>query len=95
VIQTRLNVDIGSSNKTRQFVSMGDVIARLPKIDPGNKSTNPLPTFYRGFLAYNITGLIYIHTFMQLNKFGVKELKKEKYEGIGINLKSQLIIQFG
>lgn len=75
VIQTRLNADIGRAQQ-RQFLSMGDIMSRLPRLDP---SSNPrvagLNTFYRGFVPYNITGLIYIHTFMQLNSFLVRKMK--------------------
>lgn len=69
VIQTQLNVDIGDTQKQRKFVSMGDVIQRLPKLDPVSK--NLLHSFYRGYIAYNLTGLIYINSFLIINKYSV------------------------
>lgn len=52
---------------------MGDVMSRLPKLDFwSNPNMAGINTFYRGWFAYNVTGLIYIFTFMWCNNFGLK-----------------------
>jgi hypothetical protein len=75
---------------------MGDVMSRLPKLDyRSNPNMAGINTFYRGWFAYNVTGLIYIFTFMWCNSFGLRFFRQEGYKDWSLNLKNRIVIQLG
>ncbi len=68
-------------------------MSRLPKLDVFSKEKfGGLNTFYRGWFAYNVTGLIYIFTFMKCNAIGVQVMRQKGLKEWSISIKNRLVI---